>query len=127
MLNSVILHGRLTADPELKDTTTGTSVTNLRVAVQRPKRNGEDAGADYVDVVAFGTTAENVARYLSKGRAVLVNGRLRHSEWTDKETGKKRQKLEVVANEVEFLGSGKPAAGAEAADGNDAAVADFEV
>ncbi len=118
MLNSVILHGRLTTDPELKATTTGTSVANLRVAVQRPKRNGEDAGADYVDVVAFGTTAENVTRYLSKGRAILVNGRLRHREWTETETGKTRQKLEVLANEIEFL------AGAKHADAGDGAAQD---
>ena len=107
MLNSVILHARLTADPELKTTTNGTPLANLRVAVQRPKRNGEDAGADYIDVVAFGATAENANRYLSKGRAILVNGRLRHREWTDTQTGKTRQKLEVVANEIEFLGAAK--------------------
>ena len=101
MLNSVNIIGNLTRDPELRNTAS-TEVANLRVAVQRRKRNGEDQGADYVDVVVFGRQAETCAQYLTKGRKVAVNGRLAHSEWTA-EDGTRRQRLEVIANTVEFL------------------------
>jgi single-strand DNA-binding protein len=97
----ISLIGNLTRDPELRTTPSGTSVSDLRLAINRPKKNGEDQGADYVDVVCWGVTAENCAKYLSKGRPVAVSGRLRHSEWeTD---GARRSKLEVVADQIDFL------------------------
>jgi single-strand DNA-binding protein len=107
-MNRVTLIGNLTTTPEIRTTPGGQSVAKLRLAVSRPKRDGEDQGADYVDVTAFGTTAENCGRYLAKGRKVAIDGRLHHSEW-DSDNGH-RQKLEVIANNVEFLTPRGPAA-----------------
>ena len=100
-MNSVNITGRLTADPELKTTKSDTQVGSLRLAVQRPRRGGEDQGADYVDVTVFGQQAEIASQYLSKGRKIGVVGRLHHSEW-DTDNGR-RQKLEVIADQIEFL------------------------
>ena len=100
-MNSVNLIGRLTADPELRTTRNDTIVGGLRLAIQRPRKDGEDQGADYVDVTVFGRQAETCAKYLAKGRKIAVQGRLHHSEW-DGENGR-RQKLEVIADNVEFL------------------------
>jgi single-strand DNA-binding protein len=97
----ISLIGNLTRDPELRTTPSGSSVSDLRLAINRPKKNGEDQGADYVDVVCWGTTAENCAKYLAKGRPIAVSGRLRHSEW-ESDNGR-RQKLEVVADQIDFL------------------------
>ena len=99
-MNSVNLIGRLTADPTLNERK-GIQVGNLRLAVQRPRKDGEDQGADYVDVTVFGRQAEICKEYLAKGRKIAVQGRLHHSEW-DGENGR-RQKLEVNADSVEFL------------------------
>jgi single-strand DNA-binding protein len=99
-MNTVTLTGRLTTDPELRSTANG-SVASLRLAVQRPRKDGEDQGADYVDITVFGRQADTVAQYLAKGRKVAIEGRLHHSEW-DSDNGR-RQKLEVIARNVEFL------------------------
>lgn len=96
----ITLTGRLTTDRELRTTSNG-SVASLRLAVQRPRKDGEDQGADYVDITVFGRQADTVAQYLAKGRKVATEGRLHHSEW-DTDNGR-RQKLEVVARNVEFL------------------------
>lgn len=109
--NSVILVGNLTRDPEMRYTPKGTAVCKLALAINRVWTN--EAGekkeeVTYVDVDTFGRTAENAAKYCTKGRAVLVEGRLRLAEWDDKQTGQKRSKLGVVAETVQFLG-GKPA------------------
>jgi single-strand DNA-binding protein len=102
MLNRVILIGRLTAAPELHDRS-GTQVGRLRLAVQRPRsKDGEDRGADFVDVTVFNNQAQVCNQYLAKGRRVAIEGRLQHSEW-QAEDGSRRQKLEVIANSVEFL------------------------
>ena len=101
-MNSVNLIGRLTRDPELRSTAGGTTVGALRIAVQRPKKDGEDQGADYVDVTTFGRQAEVCAEYLGKGRRIAVQGRLKHSEWKA-EDDSPRSKIEVVANQVDFL------------------------
>jgi single-strand DNA-binding protein len=103
-MNQVSLTGRLTTDPELHDRN-GTQVGRLRVAVQRPRtQDGEDRGADYVDVTVFNHQAEVCNQYLAKGRRIAVEGRLQHSEW-QADDGSRRQKLEVVARNVEFLDS----------------------
>jgi single-strand DNA-binding protein len=94
------LIGRLTADPTLAERK-GIQVGSIRLAVQRPRKDGEDQGADYVDVTVFGRQAEICKEYLAKGRKIAVQGRLHHSEW-DGENGR-RQKLEVKADSVEFL------------------------
>jgi len=100
-MNRVTLIGNLTTSPDVRTTQAGGTVVKMRLAVSRPRRDGEDQGADYVDVTAFGATAENCGRYLAKGRKVAIDGRLHHSEW-DSDAGH-RQKLEVIANNVEFL------------------------
>jgi single-strand DNA-binding protein len=103
-MNTVTLTGRLTADPELRSTSNG-SVASLRLAVQRPRKDGEDQGADYVDITVFGRQADTCSQYLARGRKVAIEGQLHHSEW-DSDNGR-RQKLEVIARNVEFLDAPK--------------------
>lgn len=99
-INQVILMGRLTRDPETRTTPSGKTVTSFSLAVDR---QGADDQADFFDIVAWEKTGELVAQYLTKGRRALVQGRLRQDSWDDKETGKKRSKVEVVAFDVTFL------------------------
>ena len=104
-MNAVHLIGRLTQDVELRERGE-TKVAQLRLAVPRGRdKNGEDRGADFVDVVTFGRQAEVCASYLAKGRRIAVEGRLHHDEW-DGDNGR-RQKLEVIAQSVEFLDARK--------------------
>ncbi|MGI8593503.1 MAG: single-stranded DNA-binding protein [Solirubrobacteraceae bacterium] len=106
-MNSINLTGRLTRDPELRTTHSGTPVGSLRLAVQRRRsRDGEDRGAVFVDVTAFGALGENCAQYLETGRQVAVSGRLELDEW-ENDAGQRRQRHHVIADEVEFLG-GRP-------------------
>ncbi|MHC4870563.1 MAG: single-stranded DNA-binding protein [Planctomycetota bacterium] len=106
--NKVILMGNLTRNPELRYTPSGTAVTDLSVAVNTPRGRGADRKDDtvFVDVTVWDRQAETCTEYLAKGRPVLVEGRLRMDQWEDKETGKKRSKLAVVAQSVTFLGAG---------------------
>ncbi len=99
-INQVILMGRLTRDPEQRTTTTGKTIANFSIAVDR---GGQDDSADFFDVTAWEKLGELVIQYLAKGRRVLVQGRLRQDSWDDKETGKKRSRVEVVATDVTFL------------------------
>jgi single-strand DNA-binding protein len=104
--NQVILMGNLTRDPELRTTPNGQSVCSFSLALNRSYKNsgGEWVEAtDYVDIVAWGPLGERVAQYLSKGRPALVNGRLQSRSW--EQDGQKRNKVEVVAQDVTFLGS----------------------
>jgi single-strand DNA-binding protein len=114
-INRVILTGNLTFDPELRSLPSGTSVCKLRVAVNtRRKNNATNEWEDkpnYFDVTVWGAQGENCARYLSKGRPVAIDGRLEWSEWQDKESGKNRSKVEVVADTVQFLGGRDDAGG----------------
>lgn len=106
-INSVSISGNLGRDPELRVTPTGTSVLSLSVAVNdriRDQQTGEWRDrANWVDVVVFGSRADGIAAFLAKGSKVAVSGRLRWSQWQDKQTGANRSKLEVVAGEVVFL------------------------
>lgn len=106
-INSVSISGNLGRDPELRVTPTGTSVLSLSVAVNdrvRDQQTGEWRDrANWVDVVVFGSRADAIAPFLAKGSKVAVSGRLRWSQWQDKQTGANRSKLEVVADEVVFL------------------------
>ena len=97
-INSVVLVGNLTRDPELRHTPAGTAVTTLRIAVNDRVKRGEEwqDAAYYFDVTVWGRTAENCAQYLSKGRPVGVQGKLTWREW-DAQDGTKRQSVEVVA------------------------------
>lgn len=99
-INQVILLGRLTRDPESRTTTSGKSVVSFSIAVDRA---GQDDQADFFDVTAWEKLGDLVMQYLSKGRRVLVQGRLRQDSWDDKETGKKRSRVEVTATDVTFL------------------------
>ncbi len=92
--------GRLTRDPEMRTTTTGKTIASFSLAVDRA---GADDQADFFDVTAWEKLGELVNQYLSKGRRCLVQGRLRQDSWDDKETGKKRSRIEVVATDVTFL------------------------
>jgi single-strand DNA-binding protein len=102
-LNLVAITGRLAADPDLHSTGNGTDVTTLRIAVGRMKRQGEQRpGADFVDVVVWGEQAKHAGRYLAKGRRVAIKGRLQQRTWTTPD-GAKRSRLQVVADQVQFL------------------------
>lgn len=97
-INQVILMGRLTRDPELRTTTTGKSVVNFSLAVDK---GGQDAGADFFEIVAWEKLAELIQQYLSKGRRCLVQGRLSQRQW--EQDGQKRSRIEVMASDVTFL------------------------
>jgi single-strand DNA-binding protein len=103
-MNSVNLIGRLTKDPELRYTPNGNAVCTLRLAVSRRKRNGDDQGAVFVDVVSFGPRAEAVAEHMTKGRQVAVSGRLEYQEWKAQD-GSPRSRHEVIGEQVQFLGA----------------------
>ena len=111
MLNKIILMGRLTRDPELRRTASGTAVTSFSLAVDRDfkSQNGEKE-TDFIDIVAWRSTAEFVSKYFSKGRMAVVEGRLQIRDWTDKDGGKRRS-AEVVADNVYFGDSRRDGAG----------------
>jgi single-strand DNA-binding protein len=104
-INQIILTGRLTADPEMKYTQTGTAITTFTLAVDRPKRKDHDKEADFIRILAFNKTAELIAQYLQKGRQAGVVGRLQIRNYEDQQTGQKKYVSEVIANEVQFLDS----------------------
>lgn len=99
-INQVILMGRLTRDPEQRTTTTGKTIASFSIAVDR---GGQEDAADFFDVTAWEKLGDLVMQYLAKGRRVLVQGRLRQDSWDDKETGKRRTRIEVTATDVTFL------------------------
>ena len=103
MLNRIILMGRLTRDPELRHTQTGTAVASFTLAVDRDfkDRNSGERATDFIDVVAWRQTGEFVSRYFTRGRMAVVEGRLQMRDWTDKD-GNKRRSAEVVAENVYF-------------------------
>ena len=103
MLNRIILMGRLTRDPELRHTQTGTAVASFTLAVDRDfkDRNSGERATDFIDIVAWRQTGEFVSRYFTKGRMAVVEGRLQMRDWTDKD-GNKRRSAEVVADNVYF-------------------------
>ena len=102
MLNKIILMGRLTRDPELRRTGTGTAVTSFSLAVDRDfKSQSREKETDFIDIVAWRSTAEFVSKYFTKGRMAVVEGRLQIRDWTDKDGGKRRS-AEVVADNVYF-------------------------
>lgn len=116
-VNQVILMGNLTRDPELRQTPSGQSVVSFSLALNRAYKDQSgdwQEATDYIDVVAWGPLAERVSQYVTKGRRVLVQGRLQSRSW--EQDGQKRSKVEVLANDVTFLdgrgdgeGGGSPA------------------
>jgi single-strand DNA-binding protein len=103
--NKVILMGNMTADPELKQTTSGTSVCTFSIAVNRRFTKGEQGQqtVDFINIVAWRQSAEFVSRYFKKGNSILVCGQLQTRTWTDNQ-GQKRYATEVIADEVTFAG-----------------------
>lgn len=130
-LNRVMLIGNLTRDPELRTTPKGVSVADLGLAINRnyTTESGEKReDVTFVDVVVWGKVAENADRYLSKGRPIFVEGRLQLDTWQDKESGQNRQRLRVVAERLQFLGSPSGAAsGRDGQEGGDGSSADDRV
>lgn len=107
MLNKIIVMGRLTHDPELRNTPSNVAVCSFSVACDRDFKNEkEERETDFIDVVAWRKTAEFVCNYFTKGRMAVVEGRLQIRDWTDKE-GKKRRSAEIVADNV-YFGDSKP-------------------
>lgn len=109
MLNRVILMGRLVADPELKTTASGVSVTSFRIAVDRSYvKNGEERKADFIDIVCWRQTAEFVCRYFGKGSLIALEGQLQSRTYQAKD-GTNRYVTEVVADNVSFTGERRDA------------------
>lgn len=129
MLNHITLMGRLTRDPELRRTQSGTAVTSFTLAVDRDfKSPGGEKETDFIDIVAWRSTAEFVSKYFSKGRMAVVEGRLQIRDWTDKDGGK-RKSAEILANSVYFGDSKqdnqKSASNTSAKNGVDVSASDF--
>ena len=108
-LNKVMLIGNLTADPEVRSTPRGTQLTELRLAVSR-QFSGQGEGerreeVTFLDVTCWGRVGEIAAQYLAKGRPVFVEGRLQMDSWEDKQTGQKRSRIRVIAENIQLLGS----------------------
>jgi single-strand binding protein len=101
MLNVVVLTGRLTADPELKTTSSGISVCSFSIAVERRYRSGEDRQADFINIVTWRSTAEFVSKYFKKGQMIAIEGSLQSRKYQDRD-GNNRTAYEVVANNVQF-------------------------
>lgn len=114
MLNHIDIMGRLTRDPELRRTGSGAAVASFTIAVDRDY-SGKDGGekeTDFIDCVAWRSTADFVSKYFTKGRMAVVSGRLQIRDWTDKD-GNKRRSAEVVADNVYFGDSKKDASGGD--------------
>jgi single-strand DNA-binding protein len=121
-LNKVFLMGRLTFDPELRRTPSGTAVAELRMATSRSwsGRDGERREETlFVDVTVWDRQAENCCQYLRKGSPIHVEGYLKMDNWEDKNTGEKRSKIRVQAERVQFLDSRRSDAGSGASGGGD--------
>ena len=104
MLNYTALQGRLTTDPELKHTPTGTAVTTFSLAVERSyAAQGKERETDFIDIVAWRNTAEHICKYFKKGKMMVVEGSIQTRNYTDKE-GKKRKAFEISADNVHFCG-----------------------
>ena len=114
MQNKIILMGRLTRDPELRRTQSGTAVASFTLAVDRDyKPQDGERETDFIDIVAWRGTGEFVSKYFTKGRMAVVEGRLQVRDWTDKD-GNKRRSTEVVADNVYFGDSKRPESGTPA-------------
>lgn len=116
MFNLVVLTGRLTADPELRYTSGNIPVTSFSIAVSRRYKAGEQAEADFINIVAWRQTAEFVTKYFQKGSMIGIEGSIQTRRYVDKETGKNRTAFEVIANNVQFVESKRDGASAPMAD-----------
>lgn len=119
-LNKVMLIGNLTRDPELRHTPKGTAVSEISLAINRSWSNEQGQKQEettYVEVTLWGRQAELAQQYLTKGRPVYIEGRLNLDTWDDKETGKKRSKLRVIGENMQFLSSGTGTGGSSGGGG----------
>lgn len=118
MLNQISVQGRLARDPELRRTNSGKAVTSFTLACDRDFKNQQtgEKEVDFIECVAWGGTAEMVAKYFYKGRMVVATGRLQLRDWTDK-NGQKRRTAEILVNSVYFCGSKE--SGTQASSGAD--------
>jgi single-strand DNA-binding protein len=119
-INNVVLTGRLTSDPDLRELPSGASVCRLRIAVNARRRDADGEWGEkpnYFDVVVFGASGENVARHMHKGRAVAVDGRLDWREWETRD-GRQAQAVSIIARTVQFLDSPPSAASGAPGDGD---------
>lgn len=118
MLNQIAIQGRLVRDPELRRTDSGKAVTSFSVACDRDFKNSQtgDKEVDFLDCVAWGSTAETVERYFRKGQMAIVTGRLQIRQYTDK-NGQKRRQAEILVNSIYFCGSKE--SGTQASSGAD--------
>jgi single-strand DNA-binding protein len=108
--NKVILLGNLTADPETRTTPSGQSVTSFSLAVTRTwnDSNGQrQEETSFINCTAWGARGETIAKYVGKGRQLLVSGRLQQRSWEDKDTGKKRSAIDVIVEEFSFVSDGR--------------------
>ena len=113
MFNIVVLTGRLTADPELKKTQNGNSVTSFAIAVNRRfNRSAEEQQTDFINIVVWGQSAEFVSKYFKKGSMIGIEGRIQTRKYTDK-NGNNRTAFEVVANNVQFVESKRESTSAD--------------
>ena len=118
--NKVILAGNLTRDPEMRYTPKGTAIAKFGMAINRSSTSETGEKRDettFVDVDAFGRTAEIISQYFKKGRPILIEGRLKYDTWDDKQTGQKRSKLGVIAESFTFVDSGRQGEGVPAPEG----------
>ena len=103
-MNKVLIHGRVSRDPEVRTTQGGMTVARLSIAVDRYTKAGEDRKADFIPCTAWGNTAQFLAKYFTKGKEILAEGRIQTGSYTDKD-GKKIYTTDVVLDRVEFCGS----------------------
>ncbi|MCD7796257.1 MAG: single-stranded DNA-binding protein [Clostridiales bacterium] len=115
MINSVVLMGRLTYEPELRSTANGISYIRLQIACDRKyQRSGEERKADFIDITAWRQTAEFISRYFHKGSMIAITGSIQTDNYTDN-NGNKKKSVTVVADEVSFCGSKSESGGANPA------------
>jgi len=122
-LNKVMLIGNLTRDPELRVTPKGTAICTFSIAVNRKFKDdsgGEREEVTYVDIEAWGKSGENISKYVTKGRQLFVEGRLRLDQWEDKTTKEKRSRMKVVLENFQFLGGGRGEGGPGGGEGGEA-------
>lgn len=109
-INRVMISGNLTRDPVKRATRAGETVLTFSVAVNDRRQNAQTGNwedvPNFMDCVMFGNRADGIKDYLHKGKKVAIEGKLRWSQWQDKETGRNRSKIEVIVDQVEFMSSG---------------------
>lgn len=104
MLNHIIIHGRITADPELRQTPSGVSVCNFTVAVDRSYARGEDRQTDFFNCVAWRGLADTISKFFPKGKEILLSGEMQSRRWED-DQGNKRISWELIADSFDFCGN----------------------